>query len=334
MSGSLDFLFGDTPPPSVTGSAASVQGVPDWYQEYLRGIAGQATSLAGMQANQAVPAQSVAGFTPDQIQAFQQARSNVGSWQPALANESSALAGVQPQVNSAVNSANQAVAGPAQSWTSNYQQYMSPYTQSVIDNIATLGNRNWEENIMPGVNNAFVSSGQFGSTRNAQALANAGRDVQQNISAQQAQALEQGYGTASNIFANDAARQQQQQQMQANTAMTGGQLASSTGLNTAQQYGALGAATSGLGLNDASALAASGAQQQQLDQQGLNTAYGNAQNLNNYDWNILNNLGSVVRGMQLPTSTTQTYNVPTTTNYGASPLAQVAGSIATLAGAK
>ncbi len=108
--------------------------------------------------------------------------------------------------------------------------------------------------------------------------------------------------------------------------MTGGQLEGSTGLNVAQGYGALGAATSGLGLTDAQALAASGAQQQGLDQTGLNVAYQNANNANSYDWNILNNLNSTVRGMQLPGGQTVTSNQPANANtqpYGASPLSQV-----------
>jgi hypothetical protein len=377
MPGALDFLFGGTPPPSVTGSIASVQGVPDWYQEYLRGIAGQATSLAGMQADQAVPAQSIAGFTPDQIAAFQKVRGNQGAWQPALGEEGQILGGIQPQVSGAIDQANEAVAGPAQtaagtslpyldsalgaasspsaSWTDNYQKYMSPYTSSVIDNIARLGTRNFNENIMPGVNRSMVAAGQFGSTRNADVLGRAARDASADITGQQATALEQGYGTSSGIFANDAnraqqqqqmraqtglgaastygtlsaedaARQQQQEQMRATTAMTGGQLASSTGLNAAQQYGALGQATSGMGMADAQALAASGQQQENLDQAGLNTAYSNASSLNNYDWNILNNMNSVIRGMQLPTSTTVTSNQPanaTTQPYGSSPLTQL-----------
>jgi hypothetical protein len=380
MAGSLDFLFQGTPPPSVTGNVASITGLPDWYQEYLRGIAGQATSLAGMQADQAVPAQSVAGFTPDQIAAFQKVRENQGAWQPALAGEGGALSSVQPAVNSAVQSATGAVAGPAgtaagstqpyldtamgaagapaSSWTDNFQKYMSPYTKGVVDNIGRLGQRNWEEKILPGLNQSFIGAGQFGSTRNADIVSRAGRDAAADITGQQAQALEQGYGTSANIFANDAAREQQQRalqaqtgltagstygtlsaedasrqqqqgQIQANTALTGGQLAATSGLGTAQGYGALGAATAGLGLTDTQALAASGGQQQALDQAGLNTAYGNATSLNNYDWGILNNLGSVVRGLQLPTSSTSSYNTPasSTTPFGTSPLQQVGGAI-------
>lgn len=387
MAGDLSFLFGGTPPPSVTGGMASVQGLPDWYQEYLRGIAGQATSLAGMQADQAVPAQSVAGFTPDQTQAFQQVRDNQGVWQPDISQASGALGTVMPSVQGAVGTANQAVSGPAgtaagttqpylssamgaasspiSNWTQSYSNYMSPYTQSVVDNIGRLGQRNFNENIMPGVNESMIGSGQFGSTRNADILSRAARDASADITGQQANAMEQGYGTAANIFssdasrqlgqnqlgantalgaastfgtlsAEDAGRQQQQQQIQANTALTGGQLGASTGINLGQQYGALGSTTSALGLNDAQQLSASGQQQQALDQAGYNTAYGNAQNLNNWDWNILGNLDSVVRGMQLPTSTTTSFNTPATNNYsfGTSPLQQVGSAVFGTSGGK
>lgn len=384
MAGSLDFLWSGTPPASVTGNLASITSVPDWYQEYLRGIAGQATSLAGINANEAVPAQSVAGFTPDQIAAFQGVRDNQGSWQPYLGMQGQTLGNVGQNVNGAIqqanaaagqqigsaaqsslpylNSAMSAAGGPAAKWTDNFSQYMSPYTSAVVDNIGRLGQENFNENIMPGVNRSMIGAGQFGSTRNAQILSDAARKASMDITGQQAQALEQGYGTAAGIFAGDANRAAQQQQLaaqtgltagstygtlsaedagrqlsqnqlQANTALTGGQLAGSTGLSTAQQYGALGAATSGLGLADAQALAATGQQQQGLNQQGLDTAYTNAMNLNNWDWNILNNLNSVVRGAQLPTTTTQTSNNPVG-GYTASPLATVGGVYSWLSGSK
>lgn len=311
----LDYLFQGTAPSSVTSSAVSYNGLPDWYQEYLRGIAGKATGVAGAQQASGMPEQAVAGFTPDQTAAFQKVRDNTGAWQPGL-----------DQAKTMVGGATNAVAGPSANWTDPgvASKYMSPYTSQVVDNIARLGTRNFEENIMPGINASMIGSGQFGSTRNADILSRAGRDAAADITGQQAQALEAGYSTGAGIFGSDAARQQQQQQLQANA-----------GLQGASQLGALSQAQAALGLTDAQALQASGQQQQQLNQQTLNTDFTNQTNAQNYDWNVLNNLNSVLRGLQLPTAQTVTSNAPAAgSTYNQSPLAQVGTALGTIAGSK
>lgn len=349
-----DFLWQGAPPPSVTTDASSSQYLPAWYQDYVKGIAGKATAVAGMQEGTPIPGQSVAGFNPDQYAAFDQARKNVGSWQPQLQQAvgatnaiaptatqgaATAMGYADPAVRNATGYADaggaaamRAVAGPAGDFRSSWSQYMSPYTQSVVDNIARLGVRNWNENIAPGVNDTMIGSGQFGSTRNADVLARAGRDVQADILGQQAGALQQGYGVAANIQAADANRAQQQQQMQGQTALSAGQLGANTslsggqlGANTAlagsgMQIGALGQVASlnsglaqqrsALGFGDAQALGAVGNQQQGQEQKVLDTDYANNMAAYNQPWQILGNLNDVTRGMQLPTSTTSTVSQP------------------------
>lgn len=370
----LDFLFNGAPPQSVTGSTASVTGLPDWYQEYLRGIAGKATEVAGQGYIQ-YPGEQVAGFTPDQRSSFDLTRQNVGQWQPYLgaatqvANQAlptaTAFLGAGAQYGSnavdasgspaaplaavgAAGQANQSVGGPAATWTSNWQQYMSPYTQSVVNEIARLGTRNLNENILPSINSSFIGSGGFGSTRNADLIGRGIRDTQTNISGLQSQALEQGYGTSAGIFGSDAARRQAQEQLQANTALGGGQLVSgalnqwqqnlaNTNLSAGQlattgaqvgaaaadqsatRLGALGQLGQQLGYADAAALSTIGGQQQQLQQTADTAGYNNFLDQRNFNWSTLNNLNSVLRGMQLPASQTSVTNQPYG-NVGTSPL--------------
>lgn len=90
--------------------------------------------------------------------------------------------------------------------------YVSPYTSGVVNRIAELGNRNLMENILPGINSTFTGAGQFGSTRNAEFTNRALRDAQDAILGAQANALEQGYTTAGNLYGSDAARALQAQQ--------------------------------------------------------------------------------------------------------------------------
>lgn len=310
MAGALDYLFGSTPPPNVTANTVTSNGLPDWYQSYLQGIAGKATDIAGQQQSQALPAQSVAGFNPDELQAQQQIRNNQGAWQPLTAEATTAAQGIAPAAQSYANQAQQAAAGPAAQFPSNFSQYMSPYTQSVVDNISRLGNQNFNEQIMPGVNSSMIGNGQFGSTRNAAVLGQAARDEQANISGQQANALQSGYGTSAGIFASDAARQQAQQQMQAATALQGGTNVASGLQGASTALGGLGQATSGLGLADAQTLAASGQTQQGQQQAGLDTAYSNSINAYNAPYTALNNVSSAIRGLQLPSSSVQSVNEP------------------------
>ena len=331
--GALDYLTSPTPPAYGTATTASASNVPDWYSDYIRGIAGKGLELAGNNQDAAIPQQSIAGFTPDQEAAFQQVRDNQGMWKPGLDQAGQSVQGAVGAAQQAGQQANAAVAGPAQNWTDpgTQQQYMSPYTSSVVNEIARLGNQNFNENIMPQINASMIGSGQFGSTRNATNLGNAARDTQQNIMGQQASALESGYTTAGNLFNQDANRNQQQQSMQGQTALAAGTLGAQTGLQAGQQQGALAQTGAALGLQDAQALQGAGQQQQQLQQTGLDTDYNNLVAQQQYGWNNLNNLNSIIRGAQLPTSQTSMTNGPLSRTQGASPLAMVGSGYAQLA---
>lgn len=371
----LSYLFQNSAPQSVTGSTTSSASVPDWLADYNRGIAAKATSIAG-QGYQPYPDARLADFNSNQTSAFQNVQNNQGNWQPALDAATTAASGISANANArlaqgaqygagaldavtgaagnangiagmAGANANGAVAGPAQSWTNNWQQYMSPYTDSVVNEIGRLGNQNLQENILPSVQNSFLGAGQFGSTRNADILGRAVRDAQTNITGQQSQALQSGYGTAANIFGTDANRAQQQQQLQsttalnagqlgANTALTGGQAIGSTGINAGQlansaagigvnadstqaaQLGALASMRQTLGTNDANSLLGVGNQQQQLTQQGLNTSYQDFLNQRDWDKNNLSYLNSVVKGVPNNTTSTAIQNTPSST-FGNSP---------------
>lgn len=317
---------------NATTTGASAAGVPDWYSEYIRGIAGKGVELAGNAANSPVPQQSIAGFTPDQERAFAAIRANQGSWIPSVQRANGAFEQSAQVAQGAAGAANSAVAGPAANFTDNVSKYMSPYTSSVVNEIARLGNRNFDENVMPKINASMIGSGQFGSERNAGVLSRAGRDVQADITGQQASALEQGYSTAGNLFSQDANRQQAQQATQAQTALAGGQLAAGALTTTGTNIGSQGNQIAGLNAADATALQASGQQQQQLAQTGLDTDYNNLVGQQNFDWTNLNNLNSIVRGAQLPTTQTAVNNGPLTRTASASPLAQAGALYSGLAG--
>lgn len=347
-------LSGTQAAPNDANSAAN-RDLPAWYQQYTANLGAQAAGLAQNLNQQALPAASVAGFNPTQQQAFtnvmaQQGQAGQGVQQGkdllgAIAPTSAAMvdyaqgavgapametgSSIQPWAQGAQDAA----AGSAQQWTDNYQKYMSPYTSAVVDNIARLGKRNFEDNIMPGVNSSMIGSGQFGSTRNADILSRAGVNAANDITGQQSNALQAGYQSGAGIFAQDANRAQQQQQMQAQTALSGGNLmqgALSADANRVQQQGqiqaqtalsgaaaatsALSTAANGMGAlsqigqnianTDTQSLLNIGNQQQALQQKGYDTAFANANLARTDPWEQLKNQQAVLQGIQLPTMTT------------------------------
>ena len=339
----------------ATRTDATSQDLPAWYQQYSQSLGGQAMGLAQNLNQQPLPAASVAGFNSDQQGAFQMARDNIGLWKPQMNAAFAANNSIAPTAAKFIDYAQGAVGGPAQAtgaaiqpwaqgaqdavsgnaqdWTQRYKQYMSPYTSEVVDNIARLGKRNFENNIMPGVNSSMIGAGQFGSTRNADILSRAGVEASNDITGQQSNALQAGYMGSAGIFATDANRAQQQQQMQSNAALGGGQLmqgALSADANRVQAQqglqanialqGATGAVNAiNTGVDNAGALAQSyqtlgntdtqsllniGKQQQDLQQKGYDTAYQNAMAARTDPWTQLQNAQGIVSKVTLPTSTT------------------------------
>ncbi len=109
----------------------------------------------------------------------------------------------------ALSAANPYLQAAAQTSAQGVNQYMSPYQTGVLDVIAKQGVRNLQENILPGVSDAFIKAGQFGSSRMGELGARAMRDTQEAILAQQAQSAERGYGQALAASQADLARQAQ-----------------------------------------------------------------------------------------------------------------------------
>lgn len=178
-------------------------------------------------------------------------------------------------------------------------QYMNPYVTNVVNQIGELGQRGIRQNLMPGATAGAVGSGQFGSKRGAEVLGNTIRDALQNINAQQAGALASGYQNAITAAQTDLGRQMQ----------------------SGQQLGNLAGQTQQYGLADVNALSTLGAQQQQI-----------AQNEQLFPLQTLGAAAQNLRGYSIPTEVSSAYLGPIPGAYAASPLQQIAGLGAILAG--
>ena len=160
------------------------------------------------------------------------------------AGEASALTAAQPFMSAAARTFPQAA-----------QEYMNPYVKNVVDEISKQGVRQLQEKYLPAVGQEFISAGQFGvgpgSTRMGEFGARALRDVQEAVLAEQAKALQAGYGQAADIYGRDVARL-------ADLAGTAGQLSTADYnrlLQSGQSIADIGAKVGQLTGDDASRLA-------------------------------------------------------------------------------
>lgn len=283
-----DFLFNGSPPPSVTNTSTAVQGLPDWYQDYQKGILAKANAIA----NSPYPAYSGELIAPQgalTVAAQQQAQNLPNVGQPAQAAGQGAL---------------QSIANRGGAVDQNvFNSYLSPYTNGVVDQIARLGQRNLTENLLPQVNDTFTGAGQFGSGRNADFTGRVVRDANESILNQQAGALQAAYQGAMTGYLNGQ-----------------GQLA-----GAGSSLGQLGLNQHSAGIADVASLDQLG-QGQQTTQQNLDTALKTEfQNQANYPRQNIGFLQSILSGQQVPTSTTTVSNGPGN-NYQPSALAQLAGA--------
>lgn len=322
--GFLDFLFEGSPPPSVSSYGQTVESMPQWYTDYTLGILNQANAFAG-EGYQPYGGPRVAGFTPDQQQAQGMVRSNVGNYLPAL-NQASGLAtsagGLSP-----VQSASPYMEQAGQTFTGgNVTDYMNPYIENVVDRAGTLAGREFNENIMPGLESTFVRNGQFGSVAHQREADRAARDLAEGLQGQAQSALAAGYGQAGELFNADAGRSAQ-------LAGLSGQLAGLEGnlkLGAADTLGNLGEAMQGLGLKDAAALESVGQSQQGVDQRNLDLAYSDFIAQRDHPKQQLDWLNSLVKGINVPKQTTTNEQAPLQgAEYGPS-LIEGLGTLASL----
>jgi hypothetical protein len=137
----------------------------------------------------------VAGFTPDQLAGFQATRN--------LGTESSALGALTPDL---VEEGVTAARGLAQRLPDvDIQEYMSPYTQAVLDPaIRDIEERAARERLRLGQQSA--RTGSFGGSRQAISEAELERSTQRNIGEESARQRAQAYNQAIQQFREDQTR--------------------------------------------------------------------------------------------------------------------------------
>jgi hypothetical protein len=314
----LNFLTQGQPLPSSSSTLTTSQ-VPQYLSDYLYNLMSGSYSAA-QEEYQPYGGPRIAGFSPDQLAAFDATRTAAGSF--------------QPQMNAATQSATQAAGmsptGAAQPYFNQASQttpgvisdYMNPYTENVTNRMGDLAARQISEKILPQLGDQFIRAGQYGSTRQ-QELANRGvRDVSENLASQIGTQLASGYTTAGQQAQADLQRQ-------ASIGQAAGQLAGTemTGLgNLAGVQAGLGQKEQALGLQSAGALETIGGEQQSQAQKNLDLAYQDFQRQTQYPKDQLSWLNEQVRGLPSGGSTASQNVTGIGQSYSASPLAQLASA--------
>jgi hypothetical protein len=272
----------------------------------------------------------------------------------------------------ALAAANPYLQAASQTAASQVGQYMNPYQTGVMDVIAKQGARNLTENLLPGVSDAFIRAGQFGSSRMGDMGSRAIRDTQEAILNQQAQAAQQGYGQALGAAQTDLARQaglagtvgsisgadlsrilqggsqygqlgqmqtqagQQQQQFGLGAVSTAQQAQAQDyqrQMAALQQMAAMVQQEQGMRAADVAALESAGAAMQGQQQRQLDAAKGQFMEQQLYPKQQMDWLNTQIRGMAPITPQTSTQSSTSTgATYNPSPLSQLATGLYTYKG--
>ena len=294
--------------PAAPTTTTQVSELPDWAKGYAKDTLGKTAALTDINQNpyQTYGANRIAGFSPMQQQAQQQAAGMQTSGATGFGTQLAGAAGL---------GALGARYDPTQFQAGEFggdaaQRYMSPYMQNVVDIQQREAQRQGD---IAGTQLASqaTKSGAFGGGRQAILEAEASRNLAQQKGDIQARGLQSSYDQAQAQFNADQARRMQAQQLQEQSKQYGagyGMQGLQTALQGAGQLGTLGGQEFAQGMDINKLQNAYGGQQQALQQQGLSQAYQDFQNQQNYPYKQLGFMSDMIRGLPLgQQSTKQVY---------------------------
>lgn len=280
-----------------TTDTTKTTSMPAWALPYAQDTLAKQSALSA-RPYEAYEAPRIAGFTPMQQQAQQQAA--------GMETNGATGAGIGLAGMAGLGGLNNQTFGSAQA-----DQYMSPYIQNVVD----IGKR--EAQRQSGIQGAqqqaqAAQAGAFGGSRDAIMRAERERNLGTQMGDIQAQGNQMAYTNAQNQFNADQNRGLQGLGLANTAASTLGQLGG-------QQF------QQGMDINKLQS--AYGAQQQSMNQQGLSQAYQDFQNQKNYPQQQLGYMANMINGLPIGSTSTGT----TTYNQGSPSDLQSIGSLASTA---
>ena len=233
--------------------------LPEWLNEAAQKNLGIADELAS-RPYQPYGGSTLAGFAPEQQQAFGMAQQNVGAYQPALtAGMGAAARGAyyDPQMVSAPSFLQ-----------GNIQEYMNPYISEVEQRATSNAERALQQQ-MNQISGQAIQSRAFGGSRQGIAEGVAAAEGARGIGDLSAQLRAQGFQQAAALQQADQARQMQASLANQQAGLSGASL----GLQGAGVLGNLAQQRQTMGLTDVGAVGAIGEAQQAQAQRALDDAY-------------------------------------------------------------
>ena len=281
-----------SPSPAPAAEQKAVTELPEWAKPYGKDILAKGAALTDINQNpyQTYNQERLAGFSPMQQQAMQGAAGMQPSQQVA---QGSGLA-----YGAGLGGLGMAAGATPQNFQSQVGGYMNPYLQYSLAPQLAEANRQYD---ISGMNQQAkaTQAGAFGGSREAIMAAENERNRNMGLSS----IIGQGYNTA---FGNAQNQYNQSQQQALQGLGVGLQGASTLGQLGQTQYGQQ------MGINQLQAQY--GGQQQAQMQKGLDTAYQDFTNQQNYPYKQLGFMSDLLRGTPTGSSSvTQMYQSPPST---------------------
>ena len=281
----------DSGPAPAAEQKASTE-LPEWAKPYAKDVLAKGQALTDVNQNpyQTYNQDRIAGFSPMQQQAMQGAQNMTVAPQTA---QGSGLA-----YGAGLGGLGMATSATPQNFQQNVGGYMNPYLQMALAPQLAEANRQYD---ISGTRqqSAATQAGAFGGSREAIMAAENERNRNMGLSNIIGQGYNQAFGRA-----QDQYNQSQQQALQG----------LGVGIQGAGQLGQLGQNQYGqqMGINQLQSQY--GGQQQAQMQRGLDTAYQDFTNQQNYPYKQLGFMSDMIRGLPLgQQSTTQMYQSPPST---------------------
>lgn len=272
--------------------ADPLYNVPEDYKSGLADILKEAKNIYEAKKTQGYmtyPGQQIAGFTPEQQAAMTGIAGMVGAGQKYFDPAAGLYAGQTQQFDTAAA-----------------QQYMSPYQQAVVDVEKREAIRQ-AQRPMQDIGAAAVTAGGFGGSRQAILEAEAGRNLQTQLGDIQTKGQQAAFENAQKAFEAQKLREK----------------------GAASGLSALGQAAPQQQLKEYAALSGIGEAQQGLTQQGLDLAYQQFQQQQQYPYDLLGQYQATLYGY--PYQSTQ-QSQPTARPSSAQNLAGILGAGAKIFG--
>tara|TARA_Y100001937_G_scaffold84282_1_gene114050 strand:+ start:4681 stop:5712 length:1032 start_codon:yes stop_codon:yes gene_type:complete len=296
------------------------QQLPDYIDAASKGLIQKATDVTTAGYNPYIGPR-IAGFTQDQLDAFQKIREMQGYG----ADEIQAATDRMKEVSEYRPDDITAQQVGAQKFDSQAaQDYMNPYTEQVLDRVRQRAYRA-DDIARQGRDARAVQAGAFGGSRQAVAEAEAQRGLQDRLADQEAKALERAYTTGQQAFRTDADRALIADRANQAAQLGADKASAQAGLQGAQlrakgAQGLMGLVGQGQGLTaqQLGLLQGVGGAQQAMGQSSLDLAYQDFMNQQNHPYKQLGFMSDILRGT--PYGSTQVYSQP-----GPSPMQSMAG---------